>query len=165
LSKILTHPSVRLIDVEGGQIGVMHPKKALSIAEQKGLDLVEVAPNTNPPVCRIVDYGKYRYEQQKRKRARKRGQDLRIKEIRFRPAIGEHDYGFKKQHVEQFLRSGHTVKLTIRFRGRERTHPELGRQLLKRMSDDLADTSDVISPPKMMGYSMSMVMAPTSSGS
>jgi translation initiation factor IF-3 len=143
----------------------MHPKEALSIAKQKGLDLVEVAPNADPPVCRIVDYGKYRYKQQKRKKARKRSQDPKTKEIKLRPAIAEHDYEFKRQHVEEFLDSGHTVKLSIQFRGRERTHPELGRQLLKRMSNDLFDVGEVISPPKMIGYGMSMVMTPTSSGS
>jgi len=163
LSQILTHPSVRLIDVEGGQIGVMHPTKALSIAEQRGLDLVEVAPNADPPVCRIVDYGKYRYRQQKREKAGKRGQDMKTKEIKLRPAIAEHDYEFKKNHAERFLRSGATVTLTVRFKGRERTHPGLGRDLLKRMSDDMADTGEMVSPLKMRGYSMSIVMAPISS--
>jgi translation initiation factor IF-3 len=143
----------------------MHPKKALDIAEQEGLDLVEVAPNADPPVCRIVDYGKYKYKQQKREKAKKHSQEQKTKEIRFRPAIGEHDYEFKKQHVEDFLSSGHAVKLTIRFRGRERTHPELGGQLLRRMSQDLSDVGEVMSPPKMMGYSMSMVMTPASNGS
>jgi translation initiation factor IF-3 len=162
LSQILAYPSVRLIDSGGEQLGIMHPTKALDIAEQEGLDLVEVAPNADPPVCRIVDYGKYRYRQQKRDKARKHSQDQKTKEIRFRPAIGEHDYEFKKQHIAEFLRSGHTVKLTIRFKGRERTHSERGGQLLKRMSVDLSDIGKVMSPPKMMGYSMSMVMTPSS---
>ena len=165
LSLILAHQSVRLINVEGGQIGVMHPRKALSIADQKGLNLVEVAPNADPPVCRIVDYGKYKYKQQKREKARKRGQSLKTKEIRLRPAIAEHDYEFKKNHAEGFLRSGATVTLTVRFKGRERTHPVLGRDLLKRMSDDLADIGEMVSPLKMRGYSMSIVMAPISSRS
>jgi len=164
LSQILAHPSVRLIDFDGEQVGVMHPTKALDLAKQEGLDLVEVAPNAEPPVCRIVDYGKYRYRQQKREKARKHSQDQKTKEIRFRPAIAEHDYEFKKHHAEEFLRSGHTIKLSVRFRGRERTHPELGRQLLKRISSELGDIGEVISPPKMMGYSMYMAMAPTSSG-
>ena len=164
LSQILAHSSVRLIDSEGGKIGVMHPKKALDIAEQKGLDLVEVAPKADPPVCRIVDYGKYKYKQQKREKAKKH-KNPKTKEVKFRPAIGEHDYEFKKQHIEGFLNSGHAVKLTIRFRGRERTHPELGGQLLRRMSQDLSDIGEVMSPPKMMGYSMSMVMTPASTGS
>lgn len=162
LSQILSHPLVRLIDSEGGQLGIMHPTRAHDIAKQRGLDLVEVAPNADPPVCRIVDYGKYRYKQQKREKARKRSHDSKTKEIRFRPAIGDHDYEFKKQHVEEFLRSGHTVKLTVRFRGRERAHPELGGQLLERMSDDLADIGERMSPPKLMGRSISMVMIPIS---
>ena len=164
LSQILSHSSVRLIDSEGGQMGIMHPTKALDIAKQRGLDLVEVAPKANPPVCKIVDYGKYRYKQQKREKARKHSREQKTKEIRFRPAIGEHDYEFKKQHVADFLNSGHMVKLTIRFKGRERSHLELGGQLLKRMSNDLNDIGEVMSPPKMMGYSMSMVMSPTSAG-
>ena len=165
ISRILTHPSIRLIDSKGEQIGIMHPTKALDIAKQEGLDLVEVAPNADPPVCRILDYGKYKYKQQKRDKARKHSQEQKTKEIRFRPAIGEHDYDFKKQHAEEFLRSGHTVKLTIRFKGRERTHPELGNQLLKRMSDELSDIGEVMFPPKMMGYSMSMALTPSSPGS
>lgn len=140
----------------------MNPRKALSTAKQKGLDLVEVAPNADPPVCRIVDYGKYKYKQSKREKARKHSQNSKTKEIKLRPAIAEHDYEFKKHHAEEFLRSGDNVILTIRFRGRERTHPELGRELLKRMSKELSDLGEVMSPPKMNGYNMSMVMIPVS---
>lgn len=163
--RILARQKVRLIDVDGDQIGVVHPKEALSIAQQKGLDLVEVAPDAHPPVCRIVDYSKYRYEQSKQEKARRQSHKSKTKEIKLRPAIAEHDYEFKKQHAEEFLRSGDKVMLTIVFKGRERTHPELGRQLLKRMSDELSDIGEVVSPLKMRGYSMYIVMAPISSRS
>jgi translation initiation factor IF-3 len=146
-------------------MGIMDPREALSIAKQKELDLVEVAPRAKPPVCRIVDYGKYKYKQSKREKAKKRSHNLKTKEIRIRPAIAEHDYEFKKQHAEEFLRSGDNVMLTIRFRGRERAHPELGRELLKRMSKELSDIGEIMSPPKMNGYNMSMVMTPVSAKS
>jgi len=165
VSHILSHREVRLIDVDGGQIGIMDPRGALSIAERKRLDLVEVAPGADPPVCRIVDYGKYKYRQSKREKAKKHSQNSKTKEIRLRPAIAEHDYEFKKQHAEEFLRSGDKVMLTIRFRGRERTHPELGRDLLKRMSKELSDIAEVMSPPRIRGYNMSMVIAPISARS
>jgi translation initiation factor IF-3 len=142
----------------------MNPKEALSIANQKGLDLIEVAPNANPPVCKIVDYGKYKYKQSKREKARRQQQSAeKQKEIKLRPATAEHDYQFKKRHAEDFLRSGAKTTLTVMFRGRERTHPELGRELLDRMADELSEFGEIISPPKMRGYNMSMVMGPRSS--
>jgi translation initiation factor IF-3 len=155
---------VRLIDVDGQQIGIVSSEEALSVAKQVGLDLVEVAPDANPPVYRIVDYGKYKYRQQKREKARKHGQETKTKVIKLRPAIAEHDYEFKKQHAEDFLCSGDKVMLTVVFRGRERTHPELGRQLLKRMSDELSEMGEIASPLKMQGYTMSVMLTPSSAG-
>lgn len=165
VSRILTRKEIRLIDVDGDQIGIMNPKKAFSIAQEKGLDLVEVAPNADPPVCRIVDYGKYRYKQSKREKAKRQSQKSKTKEIKLRPATAEHDYQFKKQQAEEFLLSDAKVILTIRFKGRQVTHPELGREMLKRMAKELSEIGEVVSPPKMRGYNMSMVLAPNSAES
>jgi translation initiation factor IF-3 len=165
LSHILAHPAVRLIDVDGDQIGIINPKKALTIAREKELDLIEVAPNADPPVCRIVDYGKYKYKQSKREKARKQSQNskTKTKEIKLRPATAEHDYQFKKQHAEEFLLSGAKVILTVMFKGRQRTHPELGAKMLRRMIKELSGVGEALSRPKMNGYHMSVVMIPRSS--
>lgn len=165
-NRILTRQKVRLIDVDGDQIGIVHPKEAFSIAQQRELDLVEVAPNADPPVCRIVDYGKYKYKQSKREKAKRQSQKAdRTKEIRLRPATAEHDYQFKKQNAEEFLLSGAKVIFTVMFKGRQRTHPELGREMLQRMARELSDIGEVVSPPKMRGYKMSMMLAPGSAES
>jgi translation initiation factor IF-3 len=150
------------VDVDGDQIGIVDPGKALSIARGKGLDLVEVAPNADPPVYRMVDYGKYKYRQSKREKARRQAQKSKTKEIKLRPATAEHDYQFKKRNAEDFLLSGAKVILTVMFKGRQRTHPELGTELLKRMADELSETGEVLSPPKMRGYNMSMILVPRS---
>ena len=163
LSQILTHPAVRLIDVDGDQIGIIHPEKALTIAKEKGLDLIEVAPNAEPPVCRIMDYGKYKYEQSIRAKARRQSQKTKTKEIKLRPATAEHDYQFKKQHAEEFLLSGAKVILTVMFRGRQMAHPELGAKMLKRMARELTDVGEVLSQPKLRGYNMSVILVPRSS--
>jgi translation initiation factor IF-3 len=135
--------------------------EALNYADRLNLDLVEVAPMANPPVCKVMDYGKYRYEQeQKAKEARKRQTTISIKEIKLRPKIDDHDFDTKKGHVERFLRKGDKVKLTIMFRGRELVHPHLGEKLLRRMADDLADIGEVESEPNLDGRNMVMMLAP-----
>jgi translation initiation factor IF-3 len=156
---------IRLIDVDGNQIGIMHPKEALKIARQKGLDLIEVVRDANPPVCKIMDYGKYKYEQSKREKAKRQSDKIVTKEIKLRPSTAEHDYQFKKKHAKEFLLSGANTILTMRFRGRQITHPELGRKMLKRMAHELSEISKVLSPPKKQGRTMSMVLAPKSTSS
>jgi translation initiation factor IF-3 len=151
-----------LIDVDGDQIGIMQPNEALSIANEKGFDLIEVAPNAKPPVCRIMDYGKYKYKQSIRAKARRQSQKTQTKEIKLRPTTAEHDYQFKKQHAKKFLISGAKVILTVMFRGRQRSHPELGRNMLKRMAKELSDVGEVLSQPRMKGYNMSMILVPRS---
>ena len=133
---------VRVIDDAGQQLGVMTPQQALVIARQKALDLVEVAPMAQPPVCKIMDFGKYQYQEQKRAReARKHQKVIEVKEIKFRPKVDEHDYQFKKRHIEQFLADGDKVKATVFFRGREMAHPEIGRRILERLIEELADVA------------------------
>ena len=141
-----------MIDDEGQQLGVMPPQQALALAREKGLDLVEVSPTAQPPVCRITDYGRYQYEEQKRTRqAKKHQKTIEIKEIKFRPKVDEHDYQFKKKHVERFLNNGDKVKATIFFRGREMAHPEFGRHILERLVEDLADLATQETMPRMEG--------------
>jgi len=152
---------VRLIGPDGEQVGIVGVPEALNYADRLNLDLVEVAPMANPPVCKVMDYGKYRYEQeQKAKEARKRQTTISIKEIKLRPKIDDHDFDTKKGHVERFLRKGDKVKLTIMFRGRELVHPHLGERLLRRMADDLAEIGEVESEPSLDGRNMVMMLAP-----
>lgn len=153
--------TVRLIGPDGEQVGIVGVPEALSYADRLNLDLVEVAPNAAPPVCKVMDYGKYRYEQeQKAKEARKRQTTISIKEIKLRPKIDDHDFDTKKGHVERFLRKGDKVKLTIMFRGRELVHPHLGERLLRRMADDLVDVGEIESEPNLDGRNMVMMLAP-----
>jgi len=153
---------VRLVGPEGEQIGIKSRKEALEYAIGKNLDLVEVAPNADPPVCRVLDYGKYKYEQeQKAKQARKHQSTIVVKEIKFRPKIGEHDYNTKKGHVERFLRKKDKVKVTIMFRGREVVHPKKGEELLRRLADDVAELGVIESEPNLDGRNMVMVLSPT----
>ena len=141
----------------------MSPRDALQRAEEVGLDLVEVSPNANPPVCKIMDYGKYQYEKNKRAReARKKQTKVVLKGMQFRPDTAEHDYQFKKRHVEDFLKNGWKVRATVRFRGREMLHTELGSNLLSRLKDDLEEIADVEQPPRMETRIMSMILAPKS---
>ncbi len=157
-------PRVRLIDENGEQLGIKTRDEALAYAQSKDLDLVEVAPNADPPVCRIMDYGKYRYEQeQKAKTARKHQTQINVKEIKFRPKIGVHDYETKKGHVMRFLTQRAKVKVTIMFRGREATHPERGRDLLMRLADDVKELGQIESQPVLDGRNMVMVLAPNKS--
>jgi len=153
---------VRLVDENGGQLGVKPIKDALDYAHGKDLDLVEVAAQADPPVARVMDYGKYRYEQeQKAKLARKHQVSINVKEIKLRPKIGVHDYETKKGHVARFLAQRAKVKVTIMFRGRETTHPERGRDLLMRLAEDVKELGQVESPPLLDGRNMVMLLGPT----
>jgi translation initiation factor IF-3 len=153
---------VRLIDEDGAQLGIKPTSEAQRYAYDKGLDLVEVASQADPPVARIMDYGKYRYEQeQKAKLARKHQTQINVKEIKLRPKIGIHDYNTKKGHVTRFLNQRAKVKVTIMFRGRETSHPERGRDLLMRLAEEVSDIGQVESPPLLDGRNMVMVLAPT----
>jgi translation initiation factor IF-3 len=152
---------VRLVDSDGSQVGIKDTAEALEYAHSKDLDLVEVAPNADPPVCRIMDYGKYRYEQeQKAKTARKHQSQIHVKEIKLRPKIGNHDYQTKKGHVIRFLKDRAKVKVTIMFRGREVTHPERGRDLLMRLAEDVKELGQIETQPALDGRNMVMVLAP-----
>jgi translation initiation factor IF-3 len=155
-------PSVRLIDENGEQMGIKQTAEALEYAQSKDLDLVEVAAQADPPVAKVMDYGKYRYEQeQKAKLARKHQSQIHVKEIKLRPKIGIHDYNTKKNHVERFLNQRAKVKVTIMFRGRETTHPERGRDLLMRLAEDVKEIGLIESPPLLDGRNMVMVLGPT----
>jgi translation initiation factor IF-3 len=152
---------VLLIGSDGHQFGVKPLPEALSIAREQGLDLVEVAAQADPPVCRIMDYGKWKYEQdQRRKESRKKASNVVIKEMKFRPKIDSHDYDTKMKHVERFLAEGSKVKLTIMFRGREMAHPELGRRILEKVAERVADLATVESAPRQDGRNMTMVLNP-----
>jgi translation initiation factor IF-3 len=155
-------PEVRVIDDEGNQVGVMKTPDALIFAQERDLDLVEVAPEARPPVCRVLDYSKYKYEQaQKIKQAKKHQQQITVREIKFRPKIAEHDYDTKKHHVERFLKHKDKVKVTIMFRGREVTHPERGTMILDRLAEELAEIGVVEQRPMQEGRNMTMMMAPS----
>ena len=152
---------VRLIDSNGDQLGVKSRNEALDIAATRNLDLVLVAPNAKPPVCRIMDYGKYRFEQQKKeKEARKKQKVINVKEIRLSPGIEEHDFNTKLRNARKFLEKGDKVKVSIRFRGRAITHKDLGRKVLEQMAEECKDLSTVEQKPKMEGRSMFLMLAP-----
>jgi translation initiation factor IF-3 len=154
-------PNVRLIDEEGEQVGVVGTEDAMERAANVGLDLVEVSPNADPPVCKILDYGKLKYEQQKkRNEARKKQKTIDVKEIKMRPNIDTHDYDVKMRAIHRFLGEGDKVKVTLRFRGRELAHQELGMKLLDRVKVDLDELAKVEQFPKLEGRQMTMVMAP-----
>lgn len=146
---------------EGEQFGVIPVKQALKIAAEKGLDLVEVAPTARPPVCKIMDYGKYRFEQSKREKEAKKNQKVvTIKEVKLRPNIEDHDFMTKAKNAEKFLANGDKVKVTIMFRGREITHPDLGRQLCKKMAETMEPVATVEKLPKVEGKNMTMILTP-----
>jgi len=152
---------VLVIGADGSQLGVMSSQEALVRAEDNRLDLVEVAPKATPPVCKIMDYGKYRYEQSKRtKTAKKRQKSVKVKEIRMRPKIAEHDFQFNKRHIERFIETGAKTKVMVTFWGREITHIDIGRAKLQRMAADLSDICEVEQAPKMEGRSMVMILSP-----
>ncbi|MDR1616475.1 MAG: translation initiation factor IF-3 [Syntrophomonadaceae bacterium] len=153
--------SVRLVSEDGEQLGILPVKDALDIAVQKGLDLVEVAPSAKPPVCRFMDFGKFRFEQGKReKEARKKQKIISIKEVKMRPNIEEHDFQVKTRNARKFLTSGDKVKVTVMFRGREITHPDLGQRLSVKLAEELADISSVEKKPKVEGKNMVMILTP-----
>ena len=155
-------PKVRLIGADGEQLGIVETSEAMKRAQEADLDLVEVAPNSKPPVTRLLDYSKYKYEQeQKQKAARKHQQQVNVREIKLRPKIADHDYETKKGHVERFLRHRNKVKITIMFRGREQAHPERGRDLLQRLFEDLDGLATIESEPLQEGRNMSMMLAPS----
>lgn len=154
-------PKIRVIGDDGSQLGVMTPQEGIQLAREKGLDLVEVAPSADPPVCRIIDFGKWQYEQKKKaNEAKKKQTTITVKEIKFRPGTDEHDYDFKKNHAARILKDGDKVKATVHFRGREVTHKELGHQLLMRLLDDLADEGQMEVEPKMEGMNMFTIITP-----
>ncbi|MDF2096769.1 MULTISPECIES: translation initiation factor IF-3 [Aquibaculum] len=154
-------PKVRLIDETGENVGVVATRDALLRAEDAGLDLVEISPMADPPVCKILDYGKFKYEAQKRaNEARKKQKVIEVKEIKMRPNIDQHDYQVKMRSVAKFLEEGDKVKVTMRFRGREMAHQELGLALLNRVRDEVGEAAKVEQTPKMEGRQMTMVMAP-----
>jgi len=154
-------PQVRVIDADGSQIGILPIREALEKAYEKDLDLVEVSPNAKPPVCRILDYGKYKYEQAKKAKSAKRKQHtVQLKEMRYRPKIEEHDYQFKTRHVKEFLIQGYKVKVYVEFRGREMAHVEFGKKIMERLQEDLAEIAIVEQKAKMEGRNLIMIVMP-----
>jgi translation initiation factor IF-3 len=161
INEFIRASEVRVIDDEGNQLGVMDLNSALQAAEAQGLDLVEVSPTAKPPVCRIMDFGKYKYQQSKRAaEAKKKQVRVEIKEVKLRPKTDEHDYQFKVKNAMRFLGEGNKVKVTIMFRGREVTHPEFGRRILERVAQDVTELGQIESHPNMSGRFMSMVIGP-----
>ncbi|MFP4369458.1 MAG: translation initiation factor IF-3 [Candidatus Kapaibacterium sp.] len=154
-------PEVRVVDEDGTMLGILATKKALQMAEDRELDLIEIAPQAKPPVCKIIDYGKYAYEQQKREKLqRKNQQQQQMKEIRFKSRTQEHDFNFKTKHARQFLEDGNKVKASVMFRGREIVHRDIGRELIDKFVEELNDIAKVDSPIKMEGRNLTVVMAP-----
>ena len=154
-------PEIRLIGPEGENIGVVTPERAMQIAEEAGLDLVEISPNATPPVCKVMDFGKFKYESQKREaEARKKQKIIEIKEVKFRPNTDTHDYQVKLRNVVRFLEGGDKVKVTLRFRGREMAHQDLGRVLLERVAEDVKEIGKIENMPRMEGRQMVMMIGP-----
>ncbi|MFT6023207.1 MAG: translation initiation factor IF-3 [Ascidiaceihabitans sp.] len=157
----IRNSEIRLIGADGDNVGVVTPTRAMEMAEEAGLDLVEISPNANPPVCKIMDFGKYKYETQKREsEARKKQKIIEIKEVKFRPNTDTNDYEVKMRNVYKFLENGDKVKITLRFRGREMAHQNLGRELLERVAEDTKDAGKVENFPKMEGRQMVMLIGP-----
>jgi translation initiation factor IF-3 len=152
---------VRLLGIEGEQLGIVNTLEAVRMAEEAGVDLVEIAPNAEPPVCRLMDYGKFKYQEQKRlAEARAKQKIIQVKEVKFRPATDEGDYQVKLRNLKRFLEEGDKAKVTLRFRGREMAHQELGMRVLERVRDDLVDMASVEAMPKLEGRQMVMVLSP-----
>lgn len=161
MNESIRSPQLRVIDADGKQLGVLPRREALRLAGERELDLVEVSPNANPPVVKLMDFGKYQYERAKRDReARKASKNIEVKEIRLRPKTGEHDLAFKIRQARSFLESGAKVKVRIRFRGREITHPEVARAQMERISGDLSDVSTIEQRPGFEGRTILMILAP-----
>ncbi|WP_371224574.1 translation initiation factor IF-3 [Roseovarius sp. 2305UL8-3] len=162
INERITSDEIRLIGADGENVGVVSPARAMEMADDAGLDLVEISPNASPPVCKIMDFGKYKYEQQKREsEARKKQKVIEVKEVKFRPNTDTHDYDVKMRNVFKFLENGDKVKITLRFRGREMAHQQLGRELLDRVAEDTKDHGKVEHMPKMEGRQMIMIIGPT----
>ncbi len=159
INEAIRAKEIRLIDESGKQVGVIPLSQALAIARERDLDLVEVAPQVAPPVCRLMDYGKYIYERAKREKEARKAQRVEIKEIRLRPKTGHHDRNLKVKRIRDFLARGHKVKVRVLFRGRERSHPEIGREILERLAEELGDVANVEHHPKMDGRSMLMILS------
>lgn len=161
MNREIRAPRVRVVDEHGEQIGLMSSREALQLAQERELDLVEIAPQATPPVCKIIDYGKFKYEQQKRdKTQRKHQHQQQLKEVRLHPRTDDHDVDFKTRHAREFLNEGHKVKFTVVFRGREITHQDIGRTLLDRIIQALAEDAKIDQAIKMEGRNMSMTLAP-----
>ncbi len=154
-------PEIRLIGADGENVGVVTPGRAMQLAEEAGLDLVEISPNATPPVCKIMDFGKFKYESQKKEaEARKKQKIIEIKEVKFRPNTDVHDYDVKMRNVVRFLEGGDKVKVTLRFRGREMAHTDLGRNLLERVAEDVKEIGKVENMPRIEGRQMVMMIGP-----
>ena len=161
LNDDITYEQIRLVSDSGEQLGILSPDEARKIAEERGMDLVEIAPNAEPPVCRLMDYGKYLYASAKKKQeSKKKQKQITVKEIKFRPGTDIGDYDIKVRNLTKFLDAGNKVKVTLRFRGREMAHQELGMEMLKRVEEDLKKIGIVEQMPKMEGRQMVMVLAP-----
>ena len=161
LNEDITYEQIRLVSDSGEQLGILSPDEARKIAEERGMDLVEIAPNAEPPVCRLMDYGKYLYASAKKKQeSKKKQKQITVKEIKFRPGTDIGDYDIKVRNLTKFLDAGNKVKVTLRFRGREMAHQELGMEMLKRVEEDLKEIGIVEQMPKMEGRQMVMVLAP-----
>ncbi|MBT4235946.1 MAG: translation initiation factor IF-3 [Marinovum sp.] len=161
INERINNPEIRLIGAEGENVGLVSPNRGIEMAEAVGLDLVEISPNANPPVCKIMDFGKFKYEQQKREsEARKKQKIIEVKEVKFRPGTDTNDYDVKMRNVYKFLANGDKVKITLRFRGREMAHLNLGRELLERVAEDVKDSGKVENMPKMEGRQMIMMIGP-----
>lgn len=161
INQFITAPQVRVVHDERGSLGVMNTKDAIAIAKQEGVDLVEISPNADPPVCKIINYGKYKFDiQKKNKEAKKRQKLVQLKEIKMRPQISIHDYNFKMKHIRGFLDEGNKVRVTIMFRGREMAHTEFGHDLLTKIIKDLEAEASIEKPPKMEGRNLSVVLNP-----
>jgi translation initiation factor IF-3 len=154
-------PQLRVVDEEGEQLGILDRNEALDIARERGLDLVEVAPNARPPVCRIMDYGKFKYEESKKaKRAKQKQHQQRVKTVKFRPKTEEHDYAFKKKHIVEFLEEGSKVKVVVMFRGREMAYVQLGQRIVERLLEDLQDVAMLDDDPKLEGRNLTLMVSP-----
>lgn len=165
INRMIRVPMIRVIDVDGEMLGVMPPDKALGIAADRGVDLVEISPNAKPPVCKIIDYGKFQFEQKKRDKLQKKTGVSKLKEVKFKLATDTHDFDFKTRHARDFIKQGHKVKATVFFRGREIVHKDLGIELLKRFVGQMEDIAKIDQAMKMEGPNCSVIMAPDKSKS
>ena len=162
INEMIRAKMVRCIGSDGNQFGVLPIDQALAIAEEQELDLVEVSPNSDPPVCRIMDYGKFKYQKSKRDASKKKQKGATLKEVKFRPKIDEHDYNFKRNHIERFLKSGAKVRVTIMFRGREMAHVDKGREILDRIAEEMSSFARIDLEARLEGKNMFMILSPKS---